>query len=109
MQRLFAFTAHHLVVGSCAKLLGDMMKYILILTLLFQALAPSIAFSQIVLGTQTPGFFSTTNFVKNPNAEKNLQNVTASGGSLTRSTSSPLEGVGSFLVDASATSQTFDW
>lgn len=89
------------------------MKYIVnLMTVLAVMFAPLMANAQsaagtIVEGTQTPGFYSTRNLIKNPGAEKNLQNVTASGGSLTRSTSTPLEGGASFLIDASSSGQTY--
>lgn len=49
------------------------------------------------------------NYIKNSGAEKNTLNVTASGGTLARSTSTPIEGDASFVVTGSAGGQTFTW
>lgn len=55
--------------------------------------------------------YAQRNYVKNSGAENNtLTGVTASGGSLTITTSAPLlEGGRSFAVDASASAQTYTW
>lgn len=58
-------------------------------------------------GVYTPGFYSTANFVKNPSCATNTTNVTASGGSLSRTTTTPLSSTASCLIDASASGQTY--
>lgn len=58
-------------------------------------------------GVYTPGFYSTANFVKNPSCTTNTTNVTASGGSLSRTTTTPLSSIASCLIDASASGQTY--
>lgn len=59
------------------------------------------------LGSDQGSFGS--NYVKNPFATANVSDVTASGGSLTRNTTNPLLATADFLIDASASSQTFKW
>lgn len=49
------------------------------------------------------------NYIINPNATVNTNNVTASGGSLTRNTTTPLYGVADFAIDLSASAQTVTW
>lgn len=49
------------------------------------------------------------NYVLNPGAEKNLANITDSSTITTRSTSSPIEGVAQFAIDATTTGQNVDW
>lgn len=59
---------------------------------------------------QNLGAFELRNYIKNPGAEKNISlGMTDSSTILTRSTSSPLEGVAQFSIDATATSQNVDW
>lgn len=64
---------------------------------------------RVVEGTQFPGGLVVRNFVLNPGCEKNVNNITASGGSLTRSTSSVIEGAGSCLIDSDTSGQTYTW
>jgi microcystin-dependent protein len=58
-------------------------------------------------GIYSQGFFSFPNYVKNPNCFANVNSITASGGSLTRTTSSPAVGAASCLIDASSSAQTY--
>lgn len=70
----------------------------------------STAFAQgYIEGRVVRNVDSFTNYVKNPDALKNLSDVTASGGSLTRNTTTPLFGVADFAIDASASDQTYTW
>ena len=73
----------------------------------FVANAQSV--DRVVEGTQFPGALAVRNFVLNPGCEKNVNNITASGGSLTRTTTTPVEGAGSCLIDASSSAQTYTW
>lgn len=61
----------------------------------------------VTSGVYSTGFHSTPNYVKNPSCFANVSNITASGGSLTRSTTTPVFGVASCLIDASASAQTY--
>jgi hypothetical protein len=59
---------------------------------------------------QNPGGLLYRNYVKNPGAEQNVTyGITNSSSIVTRSTSSPIEGVAQFSIDATATSQNVDW
>lgn len=51
----------------------------------------------------------TKNYVKNPFAVSSTSDVTASGGTLSRNTTSPLLPPADFLIDASASGQTYTW
>jgi hypothetical protein len=61
--------------------------------------------------TNQPGWSGSKNFVKNPDCAKNTSNITASGGSLTRSTTTPINGDAGAecLIDASSSAQTYCW
>lgn len=85
-------------------------------TFLLSLLIGATAFAQVsnnrtVEGTNTPGFSSTKNYVKNPNCAKNVVGITASGGTLAKGTTTPLnEDTGSeCAIDASASGQTYTW
>lgn len=89
-----------------------MQQLALIFALILNVFFPLIANAQVkdqVGGIYTPGFFSTVNFVKNPSCAANVRNITASGGSLTQTTSSPVSGSASCAVDASSSGQTYKW
>jgi hypothetical protein len=61
----------------------------------------------VTSGVYSIGFFSTPNYVKNPSCFANVVNITASGGSLTRTTTTPVFGSASCLIDASSSAQTY--
>lgn len=62
-----------------------------------------------IAGTYAAGMFAPKNYVKNPDCAKNTVGITASGGSLTRGTTTPLNGdTGTeCVIDASASGQTY--
>jgi hypothetical protein len=61
----------------------------------------------VTSGVYSTGFHSTPNYVKNPSCFANVLNITASGGSLTRTTTTPVFGSASCLIDASSSAQTY--
>lgn len=85
-------------------------------TFLLSLLIGATAFAQVsnnrtVEGTNTPGFSSTKNYVKNPNCAKNTIGITKSGGTLAKGTTTPLnDDSGSECeIDASSSGQTYTW
>lgn len=83
-----------------------MTKFLTGLIYLITSCAPVMAADRIVEGTSLPGISYEKNFVKNPEAEKNANNLTVSAAIATRTTTTPLQGAGSFSIDATASGQT---
>lgn len=83
-----------------------MTKFLTGLFYLLTSCAPVLAADRIVEGTSLPGISYEKNFVKNPEAEKNANNLTLSAAIATRTTTTPLQGAGSFSIDATASAQT---
>lgn len=82
---------------------------LLLSTILFLSCNPAVAQVKVIegqygLNTQMP-----TNYVRNKGCFTNVANITASGGSLTRNTTTPLENGADCQVDASASAQTYTW
>lgn len=82
---------------------------LLLSTIFFLSCNPSVAQVKVIegqygLNTQMP-----TNYVRNKGCFTNVANITASGGSLTRNTTTPLENGADCQVDASASAQTYTW
>lgn len=59
-----------------------------------------------ISGTYAPGLYHSRNFVKNPGAEKNVLYTTNSASIVTRTTSSPVMGAASYLIDGTSSAQT---
>lgn len=59
-----------------------------------------------ISGTYAPGIHHNRNFVKNPGAEKNVLYTTNSAAIVTRTTSTPIMGAASYLIDATSSGQT---
>jgi hypothetical protein len=81
-----------------------------LIALIIALTQPTLAVAQVqdlASGRYTPGFFSTPNMVKNPSCFTNTANITASGGSLTKTTTTPAVGGASCLIDASSSGQTY--
>lgn len=76
-------------------------------------LVPFMAFAQskIIEGQYGRNTKQVTNYIKNPGCYVDTQNVTASGGSFTRNTTTPLNSsIGADCkIDASASAQTYTW
>lgn len=81
-----------------------MLKYILALLFSVSAYGQNAALT--TNGTYLPGVYHNRNYVKNPGAEQNANYITQSASITTRSTSSPLQGVASFLIDGTSSGQT---
>ena len=90
---------------------GGIMKTFLLSLLIGATAFAQVSNNRTVEGTNTPGFSSTKNYVKNPSCAKNVVGITASGGSLAKGTTTPLnEDSGSeCAIDASASGQTYTW
>ncbi|MGZ3773040.1 MAG: phage tail protein [Pseudobdellovibrionaceae bacterium] len=91
-----------------------MKRLISIFTSLLVFFAPIVqTWAQVkqVEGRQTPGFYSYTNFVKNPFGEVNTTNVTATPASILaiNTSNTRIEGRGSFLITATAAGQKVQW
>ena len=61
--------------------------------------------NRTLLADYIQGVNAPRNYIKNPGAEKNTVGVTDASGIVTRSTTDPLEGAASFVIDATATGQ----
>lgn len=88
------------------------MKFLIgLIFLISQNSFAQISNGRTIDGTNAPGIDSLKNYVKNPDCAKNVLGITASGGSLTRSTTTPLnEDSGSeCAVDASSSGHTYTW
>jgi len=59
-----------------------------------------------ISGTYAPGIFHNRNYVKNPGAEKNVLYITTSASIVTRTTSTPVMGTASYLIDGTSSGQT---
>jgi hypothetical protein len=72
------------------------------------AMTPTVSRAQQSIGNfdQISSHNAEKNFIKNPGAEKNAGNITESAAITTRTTTTPLEGIGSFSVDATSSGQT---
>lgn len=83
------------------------MRYLLCFLLLFTSNGNAVNSPMFIReGTSFSGINYEKNFVRNPEAEKNINNVTISAAILTRTTVTPIQGVASFLIDATASGQT---
>jgi hypothetical protein len=84
----------------------------LIASLLFLVSGASFAQIQnVVPGKYTPGFYTTPNFVKNPNCFANNRNISVSGtGTVSRTTTTPLEASASCSIAGASSGDriTFD-
>jgi hypothetical protein len=82
------------------------LSYVVLFALVF---ACEIAFAQVsnIDGLYANNIQSPTNYVVNKGCNKNLRSITASGGSLTRNTTTPLENGADCAIDASASGQTY--
>jgi hypothetical protein len=82
-----------------------MIKLLLAISLTF---APMPTWAQQSVGSfdQISSHDAYKNFIKNTGAEKNASNITESAAITTRTTTTPLEGVGSFSIDATSSGQT---
>lgn len=83
-----------------------MFKFLSLLLLL-----PFTAFGQVqgtVAGNYTPGFYSQKNYVKNPSCFANVRFITASSGSVSRSSASKVSG-SSCDIDAASSGITYKW
>lgn len=81
-------------------------KFLLALLLSSTALAENLRTQDF---QQSLNSRTSRNYARNSGAEKNLIGVTASGGSLTRSTTTPIKGAAHFAIDASSSGQTYTW
>ena len=83
------------------------MKLLALFTALVFGCQPALALpNRIVDGDMFPGIFYQKNYVKNPDFEKNILNITQSASITTRTTTAPVEGVASLSIDATASGQT---
>lgn len=84
------------------------MKLFLVLLQLFTPLHiyAQQADGREISGTYAPGLFHSRNYVKNPGAEKNVLYTTNSASIVTRTTSTPVMGVASYLIDGTSSAQT---
>lgn len=83
------------------------MKFLTSFILVFATMLGTspISFAQVTPGTQTPGFFSTTNYVNNPSCLRNDANITDASGIVSRTTTTPLVAGASCLIDGTASGQ----
>lgn len=85
----------------------------LLLAFLLSACTPAFAQNngQTNAATNNPGISGSKNYVKNPDCAKGVASITASGGSLAKGTTTPLnEDSGSeCTIDASSSGQTYTW
>ena len=83
------------------------MKQIFLAVFYFMSLSCQHAYTadRIVEGTSFPGVEYKKNYVINPEAEKNKNNVTDASTIVTRTTTTPLQGIGSFAIDATTSGQ----
>jgi hypothetical protein len=98
------------ILNGSAQIRRNRMKsFMVFLLTLLQVYTPVYAqqsVGKVVEGTAFPGIYHQQNYVKNPGAEKNINNLTLSAAIVTRSTSSPLLGSASFSIDGTSSGQT---
>lgn len=80
------------------------MKYLISLALLFSV---KVLAQTSVMPVYDQGIYPSKNYVKNPSCSKNVANITASGGSLAKNTSTPLDKSSDCAIDASSSGQTY--
>ena len=85
------------------------MKTLLLLSLLLLGQAHAQTGTGIIEGLRLRNGTGVTNYLKNPDALRNTQYVTASGGSLLRNTTTPISALvgADFAIDANASGQTY--
>lgn len=103
-------------MAQCGQNYIGVYKMKFLINLFFIFIFSQEVFAQVSNGrtsdaTNFPGSSSMKNYVKNPDCAKNVLGITASGGSLTRGTTTPLnEDTGTeCVIDASASGQTYTW
>lgn len=87
-----------------------MKNIILLILILFVLNEKALSAFRTLEADYITNVFSQSNFVKNPNARVNTQNVTASAGfTVARSITTPLYDMSEFLLSSTGTSGTIDW
>jgi len=81
------------------------MKFLMGFIFTFYSCAPAYP-AFVREGTSLPGMNYSRNFVINPEADKNIGNITVSAAIITRNTTTPLQAPADFSIDATASGQT---